>query len=41
VLWPADQLLGLGTQLSAAGEGTPAAPWIHLYALTAGLLKYL
>jgi len=35
VLWPADQLLGLGTQLSAAGEGTPAAPWIHLYAMTA------
>lgn len=37
VLWPADQILGLGTRLNAAGEGSPAAPWIHLYAVTAAL----
>ena len=37
VLWPADQLLKFGTTLGAAGETSPAAPWIHLYALTAVL----
>ncbi len=37
VLWPADQVLGLGTTLGAAGEASPAAPWIHLYAMTAVL----
>lgn len=41
VLWPADQLLGLGTELKAAGESAPAAPWIHLYAVTAGLIVVL
>lgn len=35
VLGPADALISVGTALPAEGETASAAPWIHLYAVTA------